>query len=134
MKTNPKNIAAFVAAAIWADGVYDEAEKVTIKEIAEALELEGFEAVVEAELEAVKNLEADAVTEYLNKAGEGVDDEEIGHVFEVALQIVLCDGVLSHDEVSNLLVMAQALDIETEDAVLMLADMVNEEEDIEVEL
>ena len=134
MQTNPKNIAAFVAAAIWADGVFDEAEKVTIKEIAEALELEGFEAVVEAELEAVKKLEADAVTEYLNKAGEGVDDEEIGHVFEVALQIVLCDGVLAYDEVSNLFLMADALGLDHEYATLLLADMVKEEEDIEVEL
>lgn len=134
MKTDKKNIAAFVAAAIWADGQYDEAEKVTVGEIADALEISDFVAAVDAELEAVKELDGEAVAEYLAKAGEGVDDEEIGHVFEVALQIVLCDGVLAYDEVSNLFLMADALGLDHEYATLLLADMVKEEEDIEVEL
>ncbi len=134
MKTDKKNIAAFVAAAIWADGQFDEAEKVTVDEIADALEINDFAQAVDAELEAVKELEGEAVAEYLAKAGEGVDDEEIGTVFEVALQIVLCDGVLAHDEVSNLFLMADALGLDHEYATLLLADMVKEENDIEVEL
>lgn len=134
MKTDKKNIAAFVAAAIWADGQYDEAEKVTVDEIADALEVEGFAAAVEAELEAVKELEGEAVAEYLVKAGEAVDDEEIGTIFEVALQIVLCDGALAYDEVSNLFIMADALGLDHEYATLLLCDMIKEESDIEVEL
>ncbi|MDO4971655.1 MAG: TerB family tellurite resistance protein [Bacteroidales bacterium] len=134
MKTDKKNIAAFVAAAIWADGQFDEAEKVTVDEIADALEIEDFSAVVEAEVENIKQLEGEAVAEYLEKAAEGVDDEDVATVFEVALQIVLCDGVLAHDEISNLLLMADALGVEHEDAVLLLADMLVNEEDITVEL
>lgn len=134
MKTDKKNIAAFVAAAIWADGHYDEAEKTTVEEIADAIEIKDFAAAVEEEIEVVKDLEGEAVAEYLVKAGEAVDDEEIGTVFEVALQIVLCDGVLACDEVSNLFVMADALGLGHEYATLLLADMIKEEQDIEVEL
>jgi tellurite resistance protein len=39
MKTDIKNLAAFLATSIWADGEYDEAEKIAISEIAEAMEL-----------------------------------------------------------------------------------------------
>ena len=39
MKTSIDTIAAFTAASIWADGVYDEAEKIAVEEVAESLEL-----------------------------------------------------------------------------------------------
>jgi tellurite resistance protein len=39
MKTNIKNLAAFLATSIWADGEYDEAEKIALSEIAETFEL-----------------------------------------------------------------------------------------------
>ena len=40
MKTEMKHIAAIAATAIWADGEYDEAEKIAVEEIAEAFELD----------------------------------------------------------------------------------------------
>lgn len=132
MKTNNKNIAAFVAAAIWADEAYDEAEKVAVEEIAEALELEGFAADVEAELAKVEKMDGQAVADYLVEAGEGVDDEELAFVFEAVLQIVLCDGVLAYSEARNLLTVADALGLEHEYALLMVADMMKEENDVEV--
>lgn len=133
MKTNNKNIAAFVAAAIWADEAYDEAEKVAVEEIAEALELEGFAADVEAELAKVEKMDGQAVADYLVEAGEGVDDEELAFVFEAVLQIVLCDGVLAYSEARNLLTVADALGLEHEYALLMVADMMKEENEVEVE-
>lgn len=132
MKTDIKNIAAFVAAAIWADEVYDEAEKVAVEEIAEALELEGFAAAVEAEIAKVGGMDGQAVSDYLVEAGQGVDDEELVHVFEAAMQILLSDGVLSYAEANNLFVAADALGLEHEYALLMIADMVKEEPEMEV--
>lgn len=132
MKTNNKNIAAFVAAAIWADEAYDEAEKIAVEEIAEALELEGFSADVEAELAKVEKMDGQAVADYLVEAGEGVDDEELAFVFESVLQIVLCDGVLAYAEARNLLTVADALGLEHEYALLMVADMMKEENEVEV--
>ena len=35
MKTDIKHLAAFAAVAIWADGEYDEAEKIALEEIAD---------------------------------------------------------------------------------------------------
>lgn len=133
MNTNNKNIAAFVAAAIWADEVYDEAEKIAVEEIAEALELENFAADVEAELAKVETMDGQAVADYLVEAGEGVDDEEVAFVFESVLQIVLCDGVLAYSEARNLLTVADALGLEHEYALLMVADMMKEENEVEVE-
>ena len=40
MNTDIKHIAAIAATAIWADGEYDEAEKIVLEEVAEALELD----------------------------------------------------------------------------------------------
>lgn len=133
MKTNIQSIAAFLAAAIWADEVYDEAEKIVVREIEEALELEGLDDAVMAEIEKIKDFDGQAVSDYLVKSAEGVDDEEIAHVFEAVMQIVLADGSLSYTEAVNLFVAADALGLEHEYALLMIADMIKEEPELEVE-
>lgn len=43
MKSDIKNVAAFLAVAIWADGVYAEEEKMILAEIAEVLNVEESE-------------------------------------------------------------------------------------------
>ncbi len=135
MKTNIQNIAAIISTAIWADGTYDPAEKVTVEEIAEALELDldAFKAEVEKQIQKVEALSEEEANAFLLDAAQGVDDDEIGIVFEAAMQMLLCDGVLSRDEVTNLLAIADALGIAAEDAVLLLADMVKEEEELEID-
>lgn len=133
MKTNIKNIAAFVASAVWADEVYEEAEKVAVEEIAKALELDGFAEAVDAEIATLSGLDGQGVSDYLVEAGQGVDDEEIAHVFEAVMQILLSDGTLSYAESNNLLVVADALGLEHEYALLMVADMIKEEADIEID-
>lgn len=132
MTTNSQNIAAFLATAIWADEAYDEAEKVAVNEVAEALEVEDLAATVDAELAKIKDLDGQAVAEYVAKAGEGVDDEEIAIVFEAVLQVMLSDGTFAYSEANNLLSMADALGLEHEYALLMVADMMKEENEIEV--
>ncbi len=135
MKTNIQNIAAIISTAIWADGTYDPAEKVTVEEIAEALELDldAFKAEVEKQIQKVEALSEEEANAFLLDAAQGVDDDEIGIVFEAAMQMLLCDGVLSRDEVTNLLAIADALGIAAEDAVLLLADMVKEEPELEID-
>ena len=136
MKTKIENIATIIAAAIWADGEYDPAEEVTVEEIAEALELdlETFKAEVDNQVKEFEKMSGEQANSILIKAAGDIEDEEIGIVFEAAMQMFLADGELSRSEVSNLLVVAEALGIETEDAILLLADMVKEEEDLEVNL
>ena len=136
MKTNIENIATIIAAAIWADGEYDEAEKVTVEEIADALELDlsAFKSAIDKQIKALDKMSANQTNAALQDAAEAVDDEEIGIVFEAALQMLLADSELSRSEVSNMLVIADALGIEHEDAILMLADLVKEESDLSINM
>ena len=136
MKTRIENIAAVIAAAIWADGVYDPAEKITVEEIAEALDLDekAFKAAVDKQVKALEKMSENQANAALKDAAEAVDDEEIGIVFEAAMQMLLADSELSRAEVSNLLVIAEALGIEEEDAILMLADMVKTEPELTINM
>jgi len=136
MKSKIENIATIIASAIWADGQYDEAEKVTVEEIADALELDkaAFEKAVEKQGVALEKLSDNMATAMLKDAAESIDDEEICEVFEAAMQMILADSELSRSEVSNLFVIAEALGIEQEDAVLMLADMMQEEQSITINM
>ncbi|MCQ2298786.1 MAG: hypothetical protein MJZ81_01490 [Bacteroidales bacterium] len=134
MKTSIDTIAAFIAAAIWADGVYDEAEKIAVEEIADALELDAdaFNAAIEENIRKVDAMKDDEVNEFLRVASDGVDDMEIGMLYQAAMQIIITDNKLSFSEVDNLLFIAEVLGIEDSMAVLMLADMVKTEPELEI--
>ena len=108
MNTNIKHLAAFAATAIWADGEYDEAEKIVLEEIADAFELneDELKAEVEAALQEIENKSEEQIDEYLQAHSVEIDEEEAELVYMAALQIVLVDGVLSADEVNNLLAIA----------------------------
>ena len=136
MKTRIEDIATIIAAAIWADNVYDEAEKITVEEIADALDLNeaAFKKAVDAQVKALSKMSDNHANAALMDAAEAVADEEIGIVYEAAMQMLLADGELSASEVSNLLVVANALGIEEEMAILLLADMVKSEPELEINL
>lgn len=136
MKVTIDDFAALLAAAIWADGVYAEAETITLEEIADAFELNADElkAAVEGELEIIKDFDDAKMQEYLSHAGAGVEREESMLVFEAIMQLLLSDGVLCREEVRNLLVAASVLDIDTEDVVLLVADMIASEPEMTVTL
>jgi tellurite resistance protein len=135
MKTDIKHLAAYVAVAIWADGEYDEAEKIVLEEIADAFELNEAEfiAAVEAALAEIENKSEEEIEECLREHSVEVDEEEAEAIYLAALQIVLVDGVLGADEVSNLLAIASTLGIDDEVAILHLVEMVKEEPELEVE-
>lgn len=134
MKTRIEDIATIIAAAIWADNVYDEAEKITVEEIADALDLNeaAFKKAVDAQVKALSKMSDNHANAALMDAAEAVDDDEIGIVYEAAMQMLLADGELTASEVSNLLVMAGALGIEEEMAILLLADMVKTEPEMNI--
>ncbi len=135
MKTDIKHLAAYVAVAIWADGEYDEAEKIVLEEIADAFELNEAEfiAAVEAALAEIENKSEEEIEEYLREHSVEIEEEEAEAIYLAALQIVLVDGVLGADEVSNLLAIASTLGIDDEVAILHLVEMVKEEPELVVE-
>ena len=135
MKTDIKHLAAIAATAIWADGEYDEAEKIVLEEIADAFELNEAEfiAAVEAALAEIENKSEEEIEEYLREHSVEIEEEEAEAFYLAALQIVLVDGVLGADEVSNLLAIASTLGIDDEVAILHLVEMVKEEPELVVE-
>ena len=73
------------------------------------------------------------VNDYLYAHSAEIEDEEADYIFEAMLEIILIDGVLSGEEVSNLMSMASALGIDDERAILMLVDMAKEEKELNIE-
>ncbi len=136
MKTNISNIVPFIAVSIWADGVYEEVENETLSEIADALELDeqSFVKEVEEYVEKIKDASEEEVNSLLSAAGEAVADDERLLVFEAVLEMILCDRVMTREESENLVAMAEALKIEMADALLLVADMVKSEPEMDIEL
>ena len=136
MKTEIQHIAALVATSIWADNQYDEAEKIAVNEIADAFELnaEDFLSAVEKELEVIESKNEDEVNAYILDHSANVDDEEAEMLLQAVLQIIIIDGILGEEEIENVLSIASALGIDESRAVLMLADMVKDEPELQIEL
>ena len=136
MKTAPNTIASVLAACIWADGEYEEVERITADEIADAFGIpeKDFNKYMTAAVVEVQNLSPEAVTEYALKHAEKVAPEERDQVFEAVLQMMLCNSELTDDEVYNTLAIAEVMEINREKAILMLCDMVQSEPEIKIDL
>ena len=74
------------------------------------------------------------VNAYILEHSAEVDDDEAEMLLQAVLQVVIVDGVLGEEEVDNVLSIATALGIDDARAVLMLADLVKEESELQVEL
>ena len=134
MNTDIKHIAALVASAIWADGEYDEAEKIAVKEIAEAFELDAalFAQEIDAAVAELGTMDEEQVNNYILEHSAEVDDDEAVMLYEAALQIITIDGVVGVEEIDNVLAIASALGLDEAQAVLLFADLIREEPEIEL--
>jgi hypothetical protein len=92
-----------------------------------------FKVVVEQPYIRGERMSEEEIEEYLREHSVEVEEEEAEAIYLAALQIVLVDGVLGADEVSNLLAIASTLGIDDEVAILHLVEMVKEEPELEVE-
>ena len=135
MVVNKEVVALYAAAAIWADGFYDETEKDILSEVSQVIEAEKDEFIqmVEKNLENIQNLNADELNSKLLSVSKNISEKEKGIIFEIILEIILADGKLSRNEVSNLLAMSENLGLNEVDAVLLLSDMVNGEDELSIE-
>lgn len=134
MNTDIKHIAALVASAIWADGEYDEAEKIAVEEIAEAFELDAalFAQEIDAAVAELGTMDEEQVNNYILEHSAEVDDDEAVMLYEAALQIITIDGVVGVEEIDNVLAIASALGLDEAQAVLLFADLIREEPEIEL--
>ncbi len=135
MKTDIQAVAGLIACAISADGEYDEAERITVAEIAEALEYNEimFNSAVNNAVNKVTTMDEDQLSSYLSDCASKVDDKEIGMIFEAAMQIILCDGVLKLDEAELIHTMGTALGMSTAMVLMLFADMIKHEPEVEID-
>ena len=136
MKSDIKNVAAFLAVAIWADGVYAEEEKMILAEIAEVLNVEESELTenVDEALKVLQDKDDEAVQAYIIENASALDEEDVKVLMQCAIEIVLADDVIARDEVRVLFDLADATgSVEHTDVALMLADLVKYNPDIEIE-
>lgn len=137
MKSDIKNVAAFLAVAIWADGVYAEEEKMILAEIAEVLNVEESELTenVDEALKVLQDKDDEAVQAYIIENASALDEEDVKVLMLCAIEIVLADDVIARDEVQVLFDLADATgSVEHTDVALMLADLVKYNPDIEIEI
>ena len=136
MKSDIKNVAAFLAVAIWADGVYAEEEKTILSEIAEVLNVDESELTenVDEALKFLQDKDDEAVQAYIIENASALDEEDVKVLMQCAIEIVLADDVIARDEVQVLFDLADATgSVEHTDVALMLADLVKYNPDIEIE-
>lgn len=136
MKSDIKNVAAFLAVAIWADGVYAEEEKTILAEIAEVLNVEESELTenVDEALKFLQDKDDEAVQAYIIENASALDEEDVKVLMQCAIEIVLADDVIARNEVQVLFDLADATgSVEHTDVALMLADLVKYNPDIEIE-
>lgn len=135
MKSDIKNIAAFLAVAIWADGVYAVEEELVLADIAEALEVEvaGFKENIEVALGELEGKDEEAVQAYLAENASAIEENETKVLMQCAIEIVLADNFITQEEVQVLFDLADATGVvKHSDVALMLADLVKYNPDIEI--
>ena len=100
MKSDIKNIAAFLAVAIWADGVYAVEEELVLADIAEALEVEvaGFKENIEVALGELEGKDEEAVQAYLAENASAIEENETKVLMQCAIEIVLADNFITQRE------------------------------------
>ena len=131
MKEYINEIGAIIAVAMLSDGEAGEAEKQLMKELEEDSEIPGLAASISQAVSMASLLNDDQLTDMLHQNAEKIPDEHKPRVFEAAIATTLADGVISEDEISNILTLAEALDIPMEKAV---ARMLFEVQEMEGEL
>ena len=133
MKTGSKVLASFIAAAIWADGEYNEFEKEFIAELGDGLGIKDYEKVLESEIAAVESMSEDDLADYLEKNAKGVNAKEKEGVLAICLQALCADAFLSQDEIENFFAFADILGVEDDTAQEILDEFIDEEEDLIIE-
>jgi len=135
MKSDIKNVAAFLAVAIWADGIYASEEKKILADIAEALDVDVAELTenVEISLNELEGKDEEAGQAYLIDNASALEEEDTKVLMQCAIEIVLADNVITQDEVQVLFGIADATGaVEHSDVALMLVDLIKYNPDIEI--
>lgn len=133
MKTKSNVLATFLAAAVWADGEYNEFEKELVLEIGDELGVKGLDKDLQEAIEATEKMSEDELADALEEAAKGVAPSEKEGILALCLQMLCADAYLSADEMDNFFAFADILGIDEDKAQEILDEFVDEEEDLIIE-
>lgn len=133
MKTGQKIFASFLAAAVWADGEFDENEKDFLVELEEEMELKDLVADVDVLVKEYENLGGEQLTDVLTEAAAKVDKDEREGVLSLTLQLMCADAYLGQDEIDNYFAFAEILEVDEDTAEGLMDELLEDEEDLIVE-
>lgn len=133
MKTDIKILSSFLAAAVWADGEYDEFEKDLVDDLAEELELPKLAETLDKEIKATEKMNEDELANYLEKAAVKVAKGEGDGILTLCLQLMCADAYLAQDEMDNFFAFAEILGVSDEAAQAILDEFVEEEDALIIE-
>ncbi|MCQ2607142.1 MAG: hypothetical protein MJ197_00435 [Bacteroidales bacterium] len=133
MKTSSKTLSSFLAAAVWADGEYDEFEKEFVAQVGEILDVKTLGADLENAIKATEKMTEDELASCLEEAAKQVDNEEKEGVLTLCLQMMCADAFLATDEMENFFAFAEILGVDETTASSILDEFVDEEEDLIIE-
>ena len=133
MKTESKVLASFLAAAVWADGEYNEFEQELVQEIGDELGVKGLDKDLEESIAATEKMSEDELADVLEEAAKNVVASEKEGILALCLQMLCVDAFLSSDEIDNFFAFADILGINEDKAQEILDEFVDEEEDLIIE-
>ena len=133
MKTNIEVVSSFLAAAIWADGEFDEFEKEFVNDLSKDLEQPKLVEVLGKEIKATEAMSEEQLADYLERASKNVDKEEREGVLALCLQLMCADAFLATTEVENFFSFAEFLGVNEDTANAMLDEFVEENEELIIE-
>ena len=109
MKTDIKILSSFLAAAVWADGEYDEFEKDFVGDLSEELEMPQLKETLDKEIKTVEKMTEDGLADYLEAAAKKVAKGDAEGILMLCLQIMCADAYFAQDEVDNFFAFADIL-------------------------
>ena len=133
MKTESKVLASFLAAAVWADGEYNEFEQELVQEIGDELGVKGLDKDLQEAIAATEKMSEDELADVLEEAAKNVVASEKEGILALCLQMLCVDAFLSSDEIDNFFAFADILGVDEDKAQEILDEFVDEEEDLIIE-
>lgn len=128
MNNKINEFASVLAVMVLADGEFDSQEESLLNDLEQDTELPGLAASIKQVISMADMFSDDQLTDLLYKNAQKFDDDEKPKVFEAAVTTLLADGIITQDEISNMLTLAEALDIPVEKAIARLLFQVQESE------
>lgn len=128
MKDKINEFASVIAVMVLADGEYNAQEESLLIDLEQDTELPGLSASIKQVISMADMFSDDQLTDLLYKNAQKFDEDEKPKVFEAAIATLLADGIITQDEISNMLTLAEALDIPVEKAIARLLFQVQESE------